>query len=307
MGSESRVQEDLSTTGGLGDNEGMDSTIAHADPDHEEMTSSSEPWPEPKTQRSKRRRLSNETELEDNRMGNDTDVEANRNKDNEEMEVEEASAQGPMVEAPTNETPIMVETPTNGTPMMRTPINETLEAERQKEAIKMAQEIEILKEQNKHQMEQHQRVAEALNRNMEEKIVREREAMAREIQEMRVIMDQERAARQIAVGNQGNPGNLEPQNENPEALGAASLPVAPEAARVQNNNPQNNGNIAVNAGDPEIIAITDQNRHLISDSLGGMIVLPNGTLRLTPQFITKQKNPNVQRMKKHSRTPTQTP
>merc|ERR1711874_897071 len=99
--------------------------------------------------------------------------------------------------------------------MIRTPTIETLETERQKEARNMAQEIEILKEQNKHQMEQHQRMAEALNRNMEEKITREREAMAREIQEMRVIMAQERAERQIAVvGNQGNPGNLEQQNEN---------------------------------------------------------------------------------------------
>merc|ERR1711874_537384 len=38
---ESRVQEDLSTTGGLGDNEGMDTTMGHADP--EEMDTSSEP------------------------------------------------------------------------------------------------------------------------------------------------------------------------------------------------------------------------------------------------------------------------
>merc|ERR1711874_470048 len=55
--SETRVHGDLSTTGGLGDNEGMDSTIAHADPDPEEMLSSSEPWPEPRTQRNKRRRM----------------------------------------------------------------------------------------------------------------------------------------------------------------------------------------------------------------------------------------------------------
>ena len=38
---ESRVQGDLSTTGGLGDNEGMDTTMGHADP--EEMVTSSEP------------------------------------------------------------------------------------------------------------------------------------------------------------------------------------------------------------------------------------------------------------------------
>merc|ERR1711874_57444 len=37
----SRVQEDLSTTGCLGDTEGMDSLIVHADPDQEELTSSS--------------------------------------------------------------------------------------------------------------------------------------------------------------------------------------------------------------------------------------------------------------------------
>merc|ERR1711895_279589 len=56
-----------------------------------------------------------------------------------------------------------------------------------------------------------------------------------------------------------------------------------------------------------LIAITDQNRHLISDSLGGIIVLPNGTIKLTPQFLTKQKNPNIQRMKKYPTRPTQTP
>merc|ERR1711874_28895 len=66
-------------------------------------------------------------------------------------------------------------------------------------------------------------------------------------------------------------------------------------------------NNAAEAGVPEIIAITDQNRHLISDSLGGIIVLPNGTIKLTPQFLTKQKNPNVQRMKKYPTRPTQTP
>merc|ERR1711874_633189 len=58
---------------------------------------------------------------------------------------------------------------------------------------------------------------------------------------------------------------------------------------------------------PEIVNITDQNRYLIRDSLGGMIVLPNGTLKLTPQFVTRQKNPDVQRMKVHKRIPTQTP
>merc|ERR1711874_767300 len=55
---ESRVQGDLSTTGGLGDNEGMDTTIGHADP--EEMDTSSEP----KTQRKKRRIEIRQTDTE---------------------------------------------------------------------------------------------------------------------------------------------------------------------------------------------------------------------------------------------------
>merc|ERR1711874_754010 len=55
---ESRVQEDLSTTGGLGDNEGMDTTMGHADP--EEMDTSSEP----KTQRKKRRMEIRQTDTE---------------------------------------------------------------------------------------------------------------------------------------------------------------------------------------------------------------------------------------------------
>merc|ERR1711874_949417 len=55
---ESRVQEDLSTTGGLGDNEGMDTTMGHADP--EDMDTSSEP----KTQRKKRRMEIRQTDTE---------------------------------------------------------------------------------------------------------------------------------------------------------------------------------------------------------------------------------------------------
>merc|ERR1711874_493522 len=85
-------------------------------------------------------------------------------------------------------------------------------------------------------------------------------------------------------------------------MGPPEEPVAPE--RVQNNN--NGDNIEID-GEPEIVNITDQNRHLINDSLGGMIVLPSGTLKLTPQFVTKQKNPDIQRMKLHARTPTTTP
>merc|ERR1711913_260449 len=58
---ESRVQGDLSTTGGLGDNEGMDTTIGHADPDAMD-TSLDKRAPEPKTQRTdsrKKRRMEN--------------------------------------------------------------------------------------------------------------------------------------------------------------------------------------------------------------------------------------------------------
>merc|ERR1711874_554969 len=56
---ESRVQGDLSTTGGLGDNEGMDTTIGHADPEVMD-TSLDMRNPEPKTQRTdsrKKRRM----------------------------------------------------------------------------------------------------------------------------------------------------------------------------------------------------------------------------------------------------------
>merc|ERR1711874_834422 len=59
--SDSRAQEDLSTTGCLGDTEGMDSTTVHADPDQVELTSSTEPWPQPEQ---KKRRLSNEKDSE---------------------------------------------------------------------------------------------------------------------------------------------------------------------------------------------------------------------------------------------------
>merc|ERR1711913_102265 len=87
--SESRAQEDLSTTGCLGDTEGMDSIIVQADLDQEELTSSAEPWPQQPEQ--KRRRLSNEKGME--------------NKNVEEMETEENSVQAPMVEASNNENP----------------------------------------------------------------------------------------------------------------------------------------------------------------------------------------------------------
>merc|ERR1711874_801325 len=140
--SESRAQEDLSTTGCLGDTEGMDSIIVQADLDQEELTSSAEPWPQQPEQ--KRRRLSNEKDME--------------NKNVEEMETEENSVQAPMVEASNNENPRIKGISTNETPMTGTipkkkEYNETLELEKQREA--MAQEIKILREQNKIQLEQH--------------------------------------------------------------------------------------------------------------------------------------------------------
>merc|ERR1711874_907197 len=55
--SESRALEDLSTTGCLGDTEGLDSTTVQADLDYEEeLTSSEEPWPQQPVQK---RTLSN--------------------------------------------------------------------------------------------------------------------------------------------------------------------------------------------------------------------------------------------------------
>merc|ERR1711874_758758 len=55
--SESRAQEDLSTTGCLGDTEGLDSTTVQADLDYEEeLTSSEKPWPQQPVQK---RTLSN--------------------------------------------------------------------------------------------------------------------------------------------------------------------------------------------------------------------------------------------------------
>merc|ERR1711874_380013 len=60
--SESRALEDLSTTGHLGDTEGLDNTKVQADLDNEEeLTSSEVPWPQQPVP--KRRRLSNETSV----------------------------------------------------------------------------------------------------------------------------------------------------------------------------------------------------------------------------------------------------
>merc|ERR1711874_625189 len=82
---ESRVQEDLSTTGGLGDNEGMDTTMGHADPD--EMDTSSEP----KTQRKKRRIEAKQADT--------ANEDANKGKAREDVKPIETT-----VETPTNET-----------------------------------------------------------------------------------------------------------------------------------------------------------------------------------------------------------
>merc|ERR1711874_696004 len=190
------------------------------------------------------------------------------------------------IEASNNENPN--ETTMTGAIPKKTINIETLEVEKQREA--MAKENKILREQNKIQLEQHQMMAETLTRNLDERLQNEREDMARQLQEMRDLMAQ------AAEGNQ--------QNENPGAqvdMIPPEEPVAPE--RVQ----ENDGNNAENNGEPIVVNITDQNRHLISDSLGGMIVLPSGTLRLTPQFVTKQKNPDIQRMKEFARPPTTTP
>merc|ERR1711913_257178 len=127
-------------------------------------------------------------------------------------------------------------------------------------------------------------MAETLNRKLNERLQKEREDMERQLQEMRDL---------LAQATEGNR-----QNENP---GDQEEPMAPE--RVQ----ENVGNNEENNGEPTVVNITDQNRHLISDDLGGMIVLPCGTLRLTPQFITKQKNPDIQRMKVYASPPTTTP
>merc|ERR1711874_185079 len=112
----------------------------------------------------------------------------------------------------------------------------------------------------------------------------EREDMARQLQELRHLLAQ------VTEGRR--------QDENP---GDQEEPMAPE--RVQENARENEEP----NGEPAVVNITDQNRHLISDALGGMIVLPGGALRLTPQFITQQKNPNIQRMKVFSNPPTTTP
>merc|ERR1711874_154717 len=101
--SEPRTLEDLSTTGHLGDTEGLDNTKVQADLDYEnELTSSEEPWPQPEP---KKRRLSNETEA---------------------MDIIENGAQASMVETSNEETH-------NETSMKKTTNHETQELETQRE------------------------------------------------------------------------------------------------------------------------------------------------------------------------------
>merc|ERR1711874_888874 len=156
---ESRVQGDLSTTGGLGDNEGMDTTMGHADP--EEMDTSSEP----KTQRKKRRIEAKQADT--------TDEDANKGKRREDVKPVEATVENPTNETPTNETHLN-ENPT--------------------ETDSMAQEIENLKVQHRLQLEECQqnseRTLENIKKSMEEKMEKERTEMASEIQEMRRTMEQ---------------------------------------------------------------------------------------------------------------------
>merc|ERR1711874_701215 len=170
--SESRTLVDLSTTGHLGDTEGLDNTKAQADLDDEdELTPSEETWPQQPVP--KRRRLSNETSVEDNNT--------------EAMDIIENGAQASMVETSNEET--QNETSMTGTiPKKKTTNNETLELETQREA--MAKENEILREQNKIQLEQHQMMVEALDRNLNERLRKERGEMENQLQEMRDLLAQ---------------------------------------------------------------------------------------------------------------------
>merc|ERR1711913_171383 len=110
----------------------------HADP--EEMDTSSEP----KIQRKKRRI--------DTKQADTTDEDANRGKGREDVKPEEATVENPTNETPTNETHLN-ENPT--------------------ETASMAQEIEILKEQHRLQLEEYQqnseRTLDNIKKSMEEK------------------------------------------------------------------------------------------------------------------------------------------
>merc|ERR1711874_945304 len=81
---ESRVQGDLSTTGGLGDNEGMDTTMGHADP--EDMDTSFEPKTQRTEGRKKRRMEITQTDTEkDETLEGKKEAEKNSSKGREEV------------------------------------------------------------------------------------------------------------------------------------------------------------------------------------------------------------------------------
>merc|ERR1711874_555001 len=168
----SRTWEDLSTTGHLGDTEGLDSTNVQADLEYEdELTSSEVPWPQ--QPEPKKIRLSNET------------IVVNENTD--AMETAENEAQAFIAETSKEEN--QEETSRTGTiPKKKTLNKETLELETQKEA--MATENKILREQNENQLEQHQMMIEALNRNMNERKNGNRKEMERQVQELRHLLAQ---------------------------------------------------------------------------------------------------------------------
>merc|ERR1711874_657784 len=117
--SEHRALEDLSTTGHLGDTEGLDSTNVQADLECEdELTSSEVPWPQ--QPEPKKRRLSNETiVVKENTVA---------------MDISENGAQAFTAETSKEEN--QDETSRTGTiPKKKTLNKETLELETQKEAM----------------------------------------------------------------------------------------------------------------------------------------------------------------------------
>merc|ERR1711874_292898 len=174
-------------------NEGMDTTVGHADPD--EMDTSSEP----KTWGKKRRMEAKQADT--------AKEDANKGKGREDVKPIEAT----------------VETPTNETHLSENPT----------ETDSMAQEIENLKEQHRLQLEEYQqnseRTLENIKKSMEEKMEKERTEMASEIQEMRRTMEQSMTSRPDSAdyqGNQENPRTLGSQNVNLGAPGTSSLPGA---------------------------------------------------------------------------------
>ena len=107
--------------------------------------------------------------------------------------------------------------------------------------------------------------------------------------------------------NQGTSGS---QNEN---LGASGTSGTSGASGTQDDiprcgretTPQSTG--ATPRTTLNVVSITPENRHLIRDDLGGILITEDGTLRFTQQFLTQQQNPHIQRVKRHTITPIQTP